>query len=106
MAMWSAGVEDSMCHRLRIINASNGSREFRITATPFRGTDEYVQIDVPRSTLAPALSLDVRASFRVPSALAGGRYLADVIVSGGRDERIVIELNVKPQQDAVSVVEQ
>lgn len=103
---WRACIGDRVHHKLKIINGSSSSREFTISAEPFRGTDVVVDIDVAKCTLPPGGTLDAEIALAIPEHMAGGSYAAVVIVHGAYAQRLPIELTVRPRQEAMSIIEQ
>lgn len=103
---WAGCVGDRLHHRLRVTNKSKRTHDFRIVAMPFQGTDVAPEIDIGSQSLAPGQSLDAVLSLTIPDSLAGGAYLASILVEGVRAERLVVELSVKPRQAGVFVMEQ
>jgi hypothetical protein len=106
---WNAASGDRVQHTLRVKRAKNaalGQREVTIRPEPFKGTDVAPEVDVVSRALAVGESFDCVVSLTVPDSLAGGNYVGNIVVEGDRAERVIIELTVKPRQQAVTFIEQ
>jgi len=103
---WRGGVGDTLHHRLRITNRGRQTCMFSIIVEPFLGTDVRLVASHERKAIAAGASVDCLLSLTVPESLAGGRYIADILVTGAATERIEIVLEVDTRQRGVTVVEQ